>query len=89
MCEPVPGFLLLLSTENKVICELLHGAFPFITVIHFTNCKKWSGPVRSITNLMTIKFNLHNEGDIYIQVVINLHRAETKRQTVAINCLII
>ncbi len=35
------------------------------------------------------ELNLHNEGDIYIQVVINLHRAETKCQTVAINCLII
>lgn len=45
-----------------------------------------SGPVRTTTNFITMKINPHNDEDIYIQEIINLLRAESKPQTVAINC---
>lgn len=42
----------------------------------------WSGPLRIITQLIVVKFNLYEErGHIYIRTVINIHKTTAKAQT--------
>lgn len=76
-----------LYTENKRISKILRRVFLLITPINYKTVIL-SGLRIIITNLIAEKCNLQVEWDqIYIQMLINLHRTEPKPQSVAIICL--